>query len=245
VPKGVRVRLPALAIANVAQSCDDSPAAFHFGDLAQPSNNLPMLKNLIALCIVASACSAANGELRSDDMNAAGDGLITVDTETGLRWLDLTETIGLSVNQFEADPPPGFVVANNQQVRMLFANAGLSVPLGGRFFFNAPEPTARFQSLVGLTRPPVFDPYRYSAGFARETNSPTVVGYFNAAYQVESGWLSYFATFSPDYVSPEAGIWAIQVPEPSTYTLVAVGLLSVSFATWRRKRLHSKYCRLV
>ena len=39
---------------------------------------------------------SAWGEVTSRDLRVTGDGLVTHDSETGLDWLDLTETTGLS-----------------------------------------------------------------------------------------------------------------------------------------------------
>ena len=46
---------------------------------------------------------AAQAGLLEIDLNAPGDALVTRDTDTGLDWLDLTESTNLSFDQVEAD----------------------------------------------------------------------------------------------------------------------------------------------
>jgi hypothetical protein len=54
---------------------------------------------LIALLISATS---AHAELVAIDWEVAGDGLATLDTDTGLEWLDLTQTYEMSINQAES-----------------------------------------------------------------------------------------------------------------------------------------------
>jgi len=44
-----------------------------------------------------------NAALVAADRFVSGDGLITQDTETGLEWLDLTETVGMSYNSVTSE----------------------------------------------------------------------------------------------------------------------------------------------
>jgi hypothetical protein len=53
---------------------------------------------LIALLISATS---AHAELVATDWKNTGDGLATLDTDTGIEWLDLTQTDGMSINQAE------------------------------------------------------------------------------------------------------------------------------------------------
>jgi hypothetical protein len=45
----------------------------------------------------------ASAALVEQDLFTAGDGLLTLDDATGLLWLDLTETTGLSMDDILAD----------------------------------------------------------------------------------------------------------------------------------------------
>jgi hypothetical protein len=51
---------------------------------------------LIALLISATS---AHAELVATDWKNTGDGLATLDTATGIEWLDLTQTDNMSINQ--------------------------------------------------------------------------------------------------------------------------------------------------
>ena len=70
---------------------------------------------------------AAQAVLLEIDLNTPGDGLVTRDTDTGLDWLDLTESWDLSFDQVEADVG-GFIAdgwrhATGAEVCALFAAA--------------------------------------------------------------------------------------------------------------------------
>lgn len=72
----------------------------------------------------------ASAALIARDLVAPGDELLTFDTDTGLEWLDLTATQGLSFNQAEASSfvsVDGFRHATTVEVTALFQHAGGSV----------------------------------------------------------------------------------------------------------------------
>lgn len=59
-----------------------------------------MIKHLLAPALIAVSLfsATANAELVERDWNNEGDGLITLDTVSGKKWLDLTVTDGMSIN---------------------------------------------------------------------------------------------------------------------------------------------------
>ena len=71
----------------------------------------------------------AQAALISMDLAEQNDGLLTFDTDTGLEWLDLTETADLSINQVLAG---GFVTVgffryvSSDELRTLYLNAGIT-----------------------------------------------------------------------------------------------------------------------
>jgi len=88
------------------------------------------------------------------DLLAAGDGLITQDTDTGLGWLDMTESTNLSVNDvlggagnFLSD---GFNYATEAQIRTFWTNAGIPT-----FNTNATTPGADAAGRVSENFAPV------------------------------------------------------------------------------------------
>ncbi|RKZ67885.1 MAG: hypothetical protein DRQ44_05080 [Gammaproteobacteria bacterium] len=80
----------------------------------------------ICLAVVSFNTSAA---LVSTNWKTVGDNLITRDTDSGLEWLDLTETTGLSYNDVsskfsEGEQFAGWSYASITEVRELLNNAG-------------------------------------------------------------------------------------------------------------------------
>ena len=84
------------------------------------------------MTVVAASADAA---LIERDLFTPGDHYLTWDTTTGLEWLDLTLTIGISYNDIAAGyggytTTHGFTFAAQADTTTLFANAGLS-PVSG------------------------------------------------------------------------------------------------------------------
>ena len=73
----------------------------------------------------------ANAGLVSQDLSAAGDGLITYDSDTGLSWLDLTKTNWVPTADVLSGfggytTTLGFRYATGSEVATLFAHAGIT-----------------------------------------------------------------------------------------------------------------------
>ena len=108
--------------------------------------------SLIVVTLLGTAVSYARdaeASLISTDWLAPGDGLVTIDTATGLRWLDITVTTSLSYNyvstQFGTGGQfAGWGYANDAQVSALFSDAG--VPEG--FFNSSPAVSANALSFI-------------------------------------------------------------------------------------------------
>jgi len=56
-----------------------------------------------SVALVMAVAGTANAEMVSTDWLASGDGLATLDTQTGIEWMDLTQTKGMTVNQILND----------------------------------------------------------------------------------------------------------------------------------------------
>jgi hypothetical protein len=74
-------------------------------------------------------CVSASAELVSVDLGGNGDGLITLDTETGLRWLDWAQTRNRSYDIVARQLSPGgsldgYRYATEDEVRTLYEHAG-------------------------------------------------------------------------------------------------------------------------
>ena len=66
----------------------------------------------------ASLYAATLSDLSSVDLNSPGDRLLTLDSTTGLRWLDLRETFGRTIADGSL---PGFRLATFEEVDNLFS----------------------------------------------------------------------------------------------------------------------------
>jgi hypothetical protein len=129
------------------------------------------------------------GMLARADWLAPGDGLLTVDSTTGLEWLDLTVTKSMTVAEVTAQLAPGgqfegFSYASSDQVGEMFFDAGLQeystkpAPLGGYTYWDPlhRELVEVLQSLWGITgespgvrlsRGAIGEKPPYSIGFER------------------------------------------------------------------------------
>lgn len=92
-----------------------------------------------SLVILVSGAVGARAELVPRDLLEPGDGLITLDTSTGLEWLDVTRTVGLSINAVRVDfgGLPAGRLATEEEVVGLFLSAGV-FDVGGTCLENEP-----------------------------------------------------------------------------------------------------------
>jgi hypothetical protein len=113
--------------------------------------------HLAAAAVVALAGlfnHAAQAELSSRDLKAPGDGLLTFDSLTGLEWLDLTETKGLSAAAVRAGAGGwaslGFRHATTAEVTQLFLDTAPGVTLSNGTSSVSPNNLAGAQRLLDL-----------------------------------------------------------------------------------------------
>lgn len=105
----------------------------------------------IALLLATSTlATGARADLVSWDLTSAGDGLVTLDTATGLQWLDLGLSVPWRINAPSIYLAAGWSVASLGQVQTLIDNHfGSSTSNGSRIPVNA----ADAQEFVGLFGP--------------------------------------------------------------------------------------------
>jgi hypothetical protein len=92
--------------------------------------------------------------LTEADWLAPGDGLLTIDESTGLKWLDLTATINRTFNDVSTQFDPGgdfegFRYATNDEVINFFSSAGI-VDLSGNWNADNYQPAIALQALIGV-----------------------------------------------------------------------------------------------
>lgn len=114
-----------------------------------------LLTAAVAASLMLSAANANATTLFSADLNASGDGLLTVDTAAHLEWLDLTATANLSRSEVLAGTyvANGFRFATEAEVLKLFMDTGSPGPFYGDQS-SAPNlvPAGTLLSLMGCTK---------------------------------------------------------------------------------------------
>jgi len=82
-------------------------------------------KKLLIVSAIAFASVGANAEVIKTDYAASGDNQVATDLETGIEWLSLTQTAGLSLNDVEellATEYVGWSLASRNEVNVLFSH---------------------------------------------------------------------------------------------------------------------------
>ena len=192
---------------------------------------------LFLICIIPAV---SNASLVSIDSTRWGAGSLTVDSSTGLQWLDLDLSTGISYNtmlteQADGGLYEGFRYATATEVETLFSHAGIpDINIGPAANF---APAKALVDLVGNTTGPTPGE---TIGF-----TGTAAGFGQAAgaldyilsdgvpfYKASTTSLDYGMAFSADSV----GHWLIseapisEVPVPAAWLLFssALGLLTLS-----------------
>jgi hypothetical protein len=202
---------------------------------------------LLVWLFLCSTPSVAQAALISVDYAASGDGLITRDTATGLDWLDLTETAGLSYSGVLSTSfvtMDGFRYATETEVGQLFTNAGGSPTATVVFTSGNFEPARLLLNLMGCTS------FLFTApcdGAGEDWSAAMLAGgiqagIIDAQYVDDTGILTTNWASLPDQnVSLRADVGAFlvrsptPVPEPASLSLLGLGL-GVAGAAVRRRR---------
>ena len=99
---------------------------------ASPSRRVGIMRKLLCVLVAVLVPDPASATLTEVDLFASGDALVTRDSVTGLDWLDLPLTLGLSHNEIVLDGAGGWAGdgwqhATCDQVTGLFAAAGMAL----------------------------------------------------------------------------------------------------------------------
>jgi hypothetical protein len=192
--------------------------------------------------VVFVAAPSAKASLYLTNDAKFGLNSITVDTSTGLGWLNVSKAAGLSYQQVLSDTQTGglfsgFRFATEQEVLQLYSSAGLTPSAYGdtAHYYPVSSPLIQtFFSLVGTTAtinglPGIIALSGTSPDGGVGYLAPSVYGWSYAQeYWVNSGLgvgsTEYGATFS----DPGVSSWLVEsVPEPS-----AADLLALAAAAW-------------
>jgi hypothetical protein len=195
-----------------------------------------------AFLLVASASACAN----TLAINAQNPDLMD-DSNTGLEWLNLTETDGMSYDQVTAaitnpsSPLYGFSVASASQTQQLYIDAGIPANVTSQnYTINSPYAAA----ITNLTN--LWGPY-YQANEDYYWANAMVTDHIAGSYQEEAT-----AAYDPNYNTtifgngwfgllptgwtPDVGTALIRaVPEPGTLALLGIGAVSLLAYAWRKR----------
>jgi hypothetical protein len=205
----------------------------------------------LALC-ASLVFSPSQAVLISADDPVFGAGAITIDTETGLQWLDVTLTTGMSMNAVAAalagGALDGWAFATADQVTELWNNAGVPLPVTApgfpEFVFGSAGNTAAL-ALNALLGTQVNSPeFNSSRGFILELSTVSPRWWQIDASLVAGGVGSTSASFliaTFDTPSPTIGSYLVRItralPEPgSVLTLLTVALAMTAALLSQRRR---------
>jgi hypothetical protein len=199
----------------------------------------------IAAAITAAA-STASATLTSSDWQNDGDGLLTIDSDTGLQWLDWSHTVNRSYNDVSSQLGDGgefegFRYATEAEMRTLYANAGavFIAPIDGEDAGNIPA-LLLLNELFGRTYTNGGEAIYGLEGNQNEEASTLgdwpnsgashhmVSAYNEISGQIAIRWLNMNDESTADFL----GHALVMVPAPGTIVLGALGGL----VAFRRRR---------
>jgi hypothetical protein len=213
------------------------------------------MKGVVTMAILCAGALSAGANVTQagfieTDLLAANDGLITLDTDTGLEWLDVTATVGLSVNDVLGGAGGwtdlGFRYAGSDELEQLFLDsaagstisfysftannftgASLLVDLLGNSYSSREFPGS--QGFVDPGTPDMFSESYAHASFYQISVSDST-GRFHSTQ----------GSFSLNQTGATIGSFLVReaspVPEPSSLALLGMGGLALIGYGLRRKR---------
>ena len=184
--------------------------------------------------LVLTPCVANGTLIQRDLVPGSGDGLLTLDDETGLEWLDVTATLGLSFDDVSAKLVPGgdleaFRYAHDDEVRVLWEHAGIPHIVASGEVDDTEDnylPILHLQQLIGSV--PYFVVQTATFGIWADPPAPWQTDYRNVpTLQLiepsggpNTGWAYFSGVILVSYSLPEIGSWLVHETGPSFVELV-------------------------
>jgi hypothetical protein len=198
------------------------------------------------------AAGSARASLIELDLNTAGDKLITYDDVTGLDWLDVNQTLGLSYNQANATAfvtSQGFRHATPGEVNALYTGAGGTI--GSAALSSNFAPALELINKLGCTQgcggPVGGIPLNENqSGFSEEAfglaGVPFIETCQNSFCFAPVGTAVFQSTTGPqsrDLANSGIGNYLVRehvVPEPASLALMFGGLAAMAGIRRRRRK---------
>jgi len=202
------------------------------------------MKDTLTLSLILFICRGIiSAALLSSSDPRFGENSLTLDTSTGLAWLDLPMSVGLSYNQVLAATQPdgpfaGFRFATREEITDLFRSAGLP---GEGFFPESGTNTANILQLISLVGATSSHDGRAEAlGITGSPAPPVGVNSLHYTEYIEflygstvPGYgLASFNAFGDGYGTYTVGSWLVEsVPEPTSW---GIGMIAGVMLVGRR-----------
>ncbi|MGP4842944.1 PEP-CTERM sorting domain-containing protein [Marinobacter sp. 1Y8] len=200
------------------------------------------LLSFIAFVLVATNLNAAL--IEGDLYSGSDDGYLTVNTDYGIEFLDLSLTSGFSPNDILGGAmgylDMGFRYANRQEVAQLYSASGSYLDEGGYYAENYDEANLLLDRLGVLCC--VADGFESSLGIYREAGV-WAFGSFSANHDKDTAQMRHYLGYvGPDFSSSHWGHFLVrdrvsQVTEPATALLLFTGALALLIG--RRRKVSS------
>ncbi|AGX86194.1 PEP-CTERM sorting domain-containing protein [Candidatus Symbiobacter mobilis] len=201
--------------------------------------------SIIALCLaVMTSFSVAHAQLVETDWVNSGDKLLTLDTVTGRKWLDLTQTYNWSVDMVRAELP-SFTVATSESVYQLFQHAGVTLNSSCDPFCDVYDSESILTSMQQKLSYSGWTWGFITQGFVLDQRGENGVGLAAFSHMGNENQVSFYGLWIPSsYPGNGHSVWAYldsntpvlsPVPEPETYVMVLAGLGMICGIVRRRK----------